>query len=92
MKLSEKHGPVLAGRTQAIHLRELLASELREDGVVVLDFDGVETVSPSFADELFGRFVDAVGEENVRFENLNPHLRTVAEMFRRRRRRGTLQT
>lgn len=85
VKLAEGHGAVLAGRTQAISLRESLVRELDETGVVVLDFAGVETVSPSFADELFGRFVDSVGEDRVRFENLNPHLLSIARVVRRDR-------
>jgi hypothetical protein len=85
VKLAERHGAVLAGRAEAISLRESLAHELAENGVVVLDFAGVETVSPSFADELFGRFVDSVGEDRVRFENLNAHLLAIASMIRRDR-------
>jgi hypothetical protein len=85
VKLADEHGAVLTGRAQAIDLRQVLVRELDAEGCLVLDFEGVETVSPSFADELFGRFVDQVGEDNVRFVNLNAHLTAVANMIRRRR-------
>lgn len=67
-------------------LREELERELESEGVVVLDFIGVEGMSPSFADELFVRFVDRVGEDHVRFENMSAHLSNVATIVRRRRR------
>lgn len=84
VRLADTQGPVLTGRSAAIDLREQLLTELDDDGRIVLDLEGVETVSPSFADELFGRFVDAVGEANVTFENMNAHLADVAAMVRRR--------
>jgi len=84
VKLAERHGRVLSGRPTAISLREELESEFRHEGVVVLDFESVEAISPSFADELFGRFVDRVGREHIRFENLSPHLLEVERMVRRR--------
>lgn len=84
VKLAETQGAVLTGRVNAIELREDLLREVDPDGKITLDLEGVEAVSPSFADELFGRFVDAVGEENVEFVNLNAHLQTVLSMVRRR--------
>lgn len=86
MKLAELHGPVLSGRTTAIALRTQLQEEFAGRGVVVLDFEDVETMSPSFADELFDRFVDEIGEDHVEMANLSPHLSVVADIVRRRSR------
>lgn len=86
MRLAERHGPVLSGRTAAMALRKELEQELAEGGVAVLDFAGVEAISPSFADEVFGRFVARAGKDQVRFENLSGHLVNVERMVRRRSR------
>lgn len=87
VRLVELHGPVLSGRTTAIELRARLRDELDATGIIELDFSDVETMSPSFADELFGRFVLEVGEDRVRLTNLNPHLVAVADIVSRRGRR-----
>jgi hypothetical protein len=90
LRLAEQHGPVLSGRVVAMKLRSDLEYELGHNGVAVLDFEGVEAISPSFADELFNRLVDQLGEDRVEFANLNEHLRTVAMMVRRRAGRAAI--
>lgn len=82
VKLGE-HGAVLAGRSHAIELRAELTRRVHDDGVVVLDFADIEAISPSFADEIFGRFVDEVGLEHVEMRNLSQHIELVARMVRR---------
>lgn len=88
MKLAERHGSVLSGRIFAAELAEEVLSQAEENGVVVFDFAGVETVSPSFADELFGKLVVRVGPDRVRFENLSPHLQAVSQLARLGRERS----
>lgn len=86
VRLAETKGANLSGRMRAINLREALETELDRDGVVILDFEGVEGMSPSFADELFVRFVDKVGEDRVKFENMSEQLVGIAAVVQRRRR------
>lgn len=82
MKLAERHGTVLTGRQFAASLVEEIAAETSSGTPVIVDFKGVETVSPSFADELFGKLVARVEPDQVRFENLSGHLETVARLAR----------
>lgn len=51
-----------------------------DHGIVVLDFEGVDTVSKSFADELFGELVARLGSDKVRLTHLSPHLAAVAKL------------
>lgn len=80
LRLAETHGPVLSGRAFAAELADEATAEIEKHGVVVLDFEGVDTVSPSFADELFGKLVARLGSDKVRFAHLSPHLAAVAKM------------
>lgn len=84
MNLLEQEGPVLTGRMRAQTLRRDLEAEISQGGHVVLDFAGIEAVSPSFADEIFVRFVGTVGEDQVTFANLSDHLQRVVITVRRR--------
>ncbi|MEX1140982.1 MAG: STAS-like domain-containing protein [Thermoleophilaceae bacterium] len=66
-------GPVLTGRTAAARLREEIERELAADGEVTIDLEGVEAISPSFADELFAKLPrEALSSGRVRFEHLDP--------------------
>jgi len=44
-------------------VRQSIIEELREEGTVLLDFEGIEVITPSFADELFGGLLAQVGAE-----------------------------
>ena len=50
--------------------------EMMRGGEVVFDFDGVDTVTNSFADEVFGRLAYELGMEELRkrtrFVNVSP--------------------
>lgn len=83
MRLADRGGAVLSGRTFAIELRTDLAAELDAGDLVVLDFSEVEAVSPSFADEIFGKFIDEVGEDRVRLVNMSQHVEMVRRIVRR---------
>ncbi len=56
--LSKKIGPNLSTRRAAASLREELVSSSEP---VVIDFSGVELISHSFADELFGKLAEKFG-------------------------------
>lgn len=81
MRLAEKHGEVLGGRILGEEIRAEVVRLVKAGEVVVLDLDGVEAVSPSFADEIFGKLPQEVGEQ-VEFVNVTPPIQAVAEMAR----------
>lgn len=51
------HGVTLATRPLGAQIREATLERISDDDLVELDFDGVLSVSYSFADELVGRLV-----------------------------------
>jgi uncharacterized protein DUF4325 len=79
-KLADIYGSVLAGRQPAIEIREEVERLVRAGETVTVDLEGVATMSPSFADELFGKLAANVGTDAVRFEHLEGHLAAIAEM------------
>lgn len=81
MRLAEKHGEVLGGRVLGEEIRTEVISLVEAGEEVVIDLDGVLAISPSFADEIFGKLPAAVGD-HVRFVNVGDNLQTVAEMAR----------
>lgn len=89
MKLAETYGSVLTGRAVAAAIAEEAVREVARGGSVVLDFQGIEAVSPSFADELFGKLRNRAGGEQVRFLHLSSHLAAVARMAEQHRRLGS---
>ena len=66
-------GPVLTGRAVAALLRARVEEAVRDGDSVVVDFRGVEAVSPSFADELFAKLPGELAER-VQFENVGTDL------------------
>jgi hypothetical protein len=70
---AEDFGPVLTGRSAAAGLRQRIEVEAMEGDGVVIDFEGVEAVSPSFADELFAKLPTEFSDR-VRFENVGSDL------------------
>ena len=81
VRLAEEHGSVLAGRDLAKAIRRDVVGRVEQGEDVVVDLAGVVAISPSFADELFGKLPAAVGE-SVQFENVSEHLAAVAKMAR----------
>lgn len=81
MRLADKHGEVLGGRILGEEIRAEVISLVKTGEEVVLDLDGVLAISPSFADEVFGKLPAEVGDR-VRFVNVGDNLQTVAEMAR----------
>src|SRR4029077_2366790 len=81
MRLADEHGKVLGGRDLAKGIRHEVVRRVEAGEEVVIDLDGVIAVSPSFADELFGKMPASVAS-HVRFENVSDHLEDVASMAR----------
>lgn len=71
-------GSSLASRARGRELRLQLETT---GGRCTLDFDGVLSVSESFADEVLGVLVETYGvdwlSQHVAFENVSPPVRTV---------------
>lgn len=67
---ADELGAVLSSRFLGAELRARIEALLRE-GDVVVDFAGVEAVSPSFADELFAKLpTEAASGGRLKFKNL----------------------
>lgn len=76
---ADELGPVLAGRSLAEALRNRI-EELASREHVVVDFEGVEAVSPSFADEIFAKLPPELVESGrVRFEHIDAALENLIE-------------
>jgi len=87
IKPAEELGPVLAGRNVAASLRDRVEAALARGEAVVIDFDGVRAMSPSFADELFAKLSvrpDQTGDR-VRFEHLREDLQALMDYVLRGR-------
>jgi hypothetical protein len=55
IRLADEFGAVLVGRAAAERLRLRIEQATSNREPVTLDFEGILTVSPSFADELFAK-------------------------------------
>jgi STAS-like domain of unknown function (DUF4325) len=77
MRPADKLGPILASRGLAAQLREELESEVSNQGGAALDFEGVETMSPSFADELLAK-LSPTTREHIEILNLSDDLQALA--------------
>jgi hypothetical protein len=86
LHIVELLGPVLTGRPMAAGVVQVVEAAISRGDVLTLDFAGVQAVSPSFADELFGKTAARDHAGVIRFVNLSDHLQSVAQMARRQRR------
>jgi len=82
MKLAEEHGEVLGGRVLGQEIRARVVRLVEAGEVVTLDLEGVLAVSPSFADEVFGKLPAEVGDNAVIFSNVSAQIQEVADMAR----------
>jgi uncharacterized protein DUF4325 len=82
MQLAKEHGEVLGGRVLGEEIRAKVVRLVKAGEVVTLDLNGVFAVSPSFADEVFGKLPAEVGDEHIVFVNLSPEIQEVADMAR----------
>jgi hypothetical protein len=87
MRLADEFGQVLSGRDLAESIKDDLARRIRNGEFVLVDFDEVLAVSPSFADEFFAKLPDSTAG-SVEFKNISEHLQAVASMARAGRPEG----
>lgn len=80
IRLADEFGGVLLGRSNAEQIRNRIESAARgSDEPVVVDFQGIITVSPSFADELFAKLDPALREsDRVEVRGMSPALKSIA--------------
>lgn len=45
---------------------------------MVIDLDGVDAMSPSFADEVLAKLAVAISDGRLEFENVSPSIRSLA--------------
>ena len=77
--LFDEFGPVLTSRATAEELRHRIEAAVDHGSTVVLDFAGVEVMSPSFADEIFAKVPrEFVDDRRIVFDNLNEDLTHLA--------------
>jgi hypothetical protein len=81
IRLVDEFGPVLAGRGRATQMRKEIEALAGRGDEIIVDLEGVEAISPSFADELFGKLPVAIGER-ISFEGASPILDEIARMAR----------
>lgn len=63
---------ILTGEESAKGVYERIAETLDREGQVAVDMEGIQSLSPSFAYEAFGKLVDRFGstvDKKIRFEN-----------------------
>jgi hypothetical protein len=76
---ADELGSVLSGRFEAEELRSRIEGAAESGQRVVVSFEGVEAVSPSFADELFAKMSAALLETGrVKFVDLDDDLLAIA--------------
>jgi hypothetical protein len=79
-------GPDVSGRTQGLEIREKVDPGALE---VVFNLYGVETMSPSFADELFGKLsVQENRPAGLKVSNASPAVTQVIQFAVRERQAG----
>lgn len=96
-RLVDDYGTDPSVRQRAIPLRDKVLQTIHAGApYVILDFDGIESISGSFADELIAVVVFRLGadwfREHVRIENLKADVRrTILEAVVERDQRGRRQ-
>ena len=77
----KKTGKILGLRETGKRLRENLESALNDNQAVIIDFDDVDSISSSFADEFIAKTYINVGREkfleNVRIKNANEFIKVI---------------
>jgi hypothetical protein len=79
LKPADELGPVLTSRGRAAVLRAEIERALSAGEDVEVDLTGTATVSPSFADELFGKLAEHADNERLQFTNVP---RTIEPLIR----------
>lgn len=83
IRVADELGAVLAGRAEATVLRARIEHLAAQDPPVTVDFAGLLTVSPSFADELFAKLdPDLIESGEVVFEHVPAGVASIARFVR----------
>lgn len=80
IRLADEFGGVLLGRGNAERIRSRIEDAARgTTEPVIVDFEGIITVSPSFADELFAKLDPALRNSGrVEVRGMSPALESIA--------------
>ncbi len=74
-------GQILGLRETGSRLRKLLETGLANNEIILIDFEGVESISSSFADEFIAKSFMKVGKEKfseyVKIKNANDFVRVI---------------
>jgi anti-anti-sigma regulatory factor len=78
IRLAEQIGSVLLGRGNAERFRQRVERAAESNEHVILDFEGILTISPSFADELFAKLDPALRHSGqVEVRGMSPALESI---------------
>lgn len=76
LNMKERASPHFGSRKGGRYIRRVVRNLLREQRLLVLDFEGVGVVTSSFADEVFGRLFVAMGPRSfmtrIHMRNVDP--------------------
>ena len=90
-----KHGPFLGTRLLGEIVRKEILEACRANQQVVIDFAGVDTLSPSFADECFGVLLDELGietfKEKLRFKGTTSEINSLLRLVTSRRAKAQIK-
>jgi anti-anti-sigma regulatory factor len=79
IRLADEFGDVLVGRSTAERIRLRIQESAHGSEPVILDFEGIITVSPSFADELFAKLEPGLRQSGqLEVRGMNPALESIA--------------
>ncbi len=80
IRLADEFGGILLGRSNAEQIRGRIEDAARDtDEPVIVDFEGIVTVSPSFADELFAKLDPTLRQSSrVEVRGMSPALESIA--------------
>jgi anti-anti-sigma regulatory factor len=86
--LIDHFGSVPTGRAAASRFRESVQAAIRGGQTVTIDLAGIQTMSPSFAHELFGKLPTTA---NVRFLNVPSSVEPLIKIVRQDEARSPTQ-
>jgi anti-anti-sigma regulatory factor len=85
LRPADTFGNVLVSRARASALRETIDAALQRGEDVVVDFEGVTALSPSFVDELFAK-AGGGSPDHLVFVNVPPSIEPLIRFVRSSRR------
>lgn len=84
----KEYGSCLGTRNLAEQIRNSMGLD-KQDSYIEINFNGVEIINNSFADELLGKIVDTIGidkfKELVKIKNVNEYTKATINMVLSRR-------